>query len=230
MTRRGVTLLELLLGLVLVALLAPVGVALLRSAARGGILAATQLARERDATAFTMLLDHDLRHGVRTDLAIPTTAVLTFDRPVGEAAVCGLVSGAPLLRTAAWHGGRAPAAGRDEMLVLVAPEPASWLRRVIVSVGPGSCPDGAPAMRIDPDLAVSHAEWVRVIEPIRLRRYPSGGREWLGLEHRWNGTVVQPFAGPVTPAGVQWTLFPDALHAGIGPVAGITATLRLPLE
>lgn len=230
MNRRGMSLIELLLAVTMLGLLAAMTAPLLRGVTQAAHQAGRRLAVERDATAFAALLDHDLRHAAASDVGAPAATILEHDRPVGEAPVCGLLLGAPLVRTADWRGWRLAAVARDAMHVLVVPEPTHWQRRVITALTSANCPDGTPAIRLEPDLPLTGAEWIRVVEPVRLRRYASSGREWLGLEHRWNGTSIQPLAGPVLPGGVQWILHPAELFASLGHGGGVAVALRLPLE
>lgn len=230
LTRGGVVLFELLLALACLGVLVAATLPLLHQASRGAGGAALRLAAERDASAFAGLMAHDLRHAVAGEVTAPQPTVLEHDRPVGEAAGCGLVAGSPLVRQSAWRGLRAATASRDELLVLTAVEPAQWQRRRLVAVSVAACPDGASALSLTSDQPVAAAEWVRVVEPVRIRRYGSGGSEWLGMEHRWNGTLIQPFAGPLVPGGLHWILHPAELAAVLTGQGGVAAALRLPLE
>lgn len=230
LSRGGVLLFELLLALACLGVLVAATLPLLRQASQGARGAALRLSAERDASAFAGLLGHDLRFAVAGEVTIPHAAVLEHDRPIGEAAACGLASGSPLIRQTTWRGLRAATANRDELLVLTAVEPAGWQRRLLVAVSGATCPDGATALRLTPDQPVVAAEWVRVVEPVRLRRYAGGGSAWLGMEHRWNGTLIQPFAGPLVPGGLHWTLHPAEVVASLAGHGGVAAALRLPLE
>lgn len=230
LSARGVTLLELLLAVVMLGILGAVVSVAARAAARGATRAIRSLGGERDATAMTMLLGHDLRAALVIDVQVPAPDRLEFDRPIGEAPVCGTGGGGILLRSAGWLGLRAPAAARDEVLLLVLADPAQWQRLVIAGTAGDTCPDGAPAIRLTTSPAPSPGLHARVVEPVRLRRYSGSGVAWLGLEHRWNGTAIQPFAGPVDSAGAGWSLVAGELLAHYRGGPRVAASIAIPLE
>lgn len=230
MTRRGTTLFEVILALVTLGLLTGASVTLLRSVAAAAAMASHRLAHERDATAIGTLMIHDLQHAADTAVHAPASGGLEYDRPVGEGVACDLVSGTPLVRASTWHGARLPAPARDEIEVLVHPDPAAWQRRRLAAVGAATCPDGSAALELAGDMPLSAAIHVRVVEPVRIRRYHAGGSEWLGMEHRWNGTLIQPFAGPLAPSGATWSHTPGILGIAFRGTIGVTAMVALPLE
>jgi len=230
MTRRGTTLLELLLVLVCLGLLVPVVVQLVRGAARTAGVAMARVGAERDATAITGLLGHDLRAAVAADIASPSMGVLEYARPIGEGLVCAVDAGRPVIRRSGWLGTRWPAPGRDALQVLAAVEPTVWLRRELVATGAHSCPDGAAGLLLTPDLALAAALVVRVVEPARLRSYASGGRRWLGLEPLAGGATIQPLAGPLMPSGWSLRLGAALLELRFVGAGRVSAALALPLE
>ncbi len=230
MTSRGATLAELVVALALLGLVGGIAAAAVRWAAGAATLIGRRAAEERDATALVALLQHDLAAAVDSEVRVPAATALEFDRPVGEAPVCGMAGDTLLLRAAAWRGERLPAAARDELVVLATADPVAWLRRAVDDVATDRCPDGSNALRIAPGLPVSAAVHVRIVEPVRLRRYASGGATAVGLEHRWNGGVIQPLAGPVDPVGVQWWHQSGALRLQFRGAAGVSASLLAPLE
>lgn len=228
--RGGVTLIELLLVLVMLGLVGLAGWALVRSSVRHAVRATTVLTSARDAAAFVALLGHDLRAASAGDITLPSTDVLEFDRPIGEALDCAGDSVAVVLRASSWRGTRLPAASRDEVWLLTDPDTAAWTRRPIVAVTSGWCRDGTAAIQLGLGLPGGRVHAVRVVEPVRLRVYTSGGRAWLGLEHRSNGTVIQPIAGPLAAGAVGFSSGPGFLAASLVGAGGVVVATRLPLE
>lgn len=228
--RRGTTLLELLVALVLLGLLVPLATAVLLAISRATERGVGRLGAERDATAVTGLLGHDLRAAAAADLASPGAGTLEYDRPIGEALVCALDAGSPVIRRATWLATRAPQAGRDQLLVLVAAIPARWRREELRDVAAATCPDGGTGLRLVVVAPFDSALVVRVVEPVRLRRYRSGGRDWLGLEPRLGGGTIQPFAGPLRAGGWRLDLGGGELNAAFTGSGGVAAAFRQPLE
>ncbi len=230
MTRRGTTLLELLLVLVFLGLLTPLMVQLVIGVARTAADAIGRVGAERDATAITGLLGHDLRSAAAADIASPAAGVLEYPRPIGEGLVCAVDAGRPVIRRSGWLGTRWPVSGRDALVVLVVADPATWLRRELVAIGAHSCPDGAAGLLLTPDIGLSAAMVVRVVEPVRLRAYASAGRRWLGLEPLAGGASIQPLAGPLVASGWSLQLGAALLQLRFAGARPVTAALALPLE
>lgn len=230
MTRRGVTLVELLLAVAVLGLLVPVFVGAARAAGAGMRLAVIRLAAERDATAIVGLLGHDLRAAASGDVAIPVATVIEYPRPIGEGLTCLVDAGRPVLRRGGWLATRAPVPGRDRLLVLTTADPAIWVWRQLLALGSHACPDGQPGLLLTPDLPIDSALVVRVVEPVRVRDYGSQGRRWLGLEPLGGGATVQPFAGPLRAGGWQLSGAAGRIDARFAGPGGIAAVLALPLE
>ncbi len=230
MSRRGTSLLELLLALAFLGLLVPIGVAVTLTISRASVLTVQRLGAERDATVVTGLIGHDLRRANASDLVIPAAGVLSYDRPIGEGLVCRLDATGVVVRRSGWLGTRLPQGGRDQLLVLETVDPAVWVHRDLTAIGAASCPDGGAGLHLVPGQPLVAALVVRIIEPVRLREYPSGGRDWLGLEHRGGGATIQPIAGPIIPGGWWLQLTGGALVARLDAAGGVTASLQQPLE
>ena len=93
---------------------------------------------------------------------------------------------------------RTPTAGRDQVLLLDPTPAPAWQRRNVTDVSPAVCPDGRSALLLQLSGGVPPAAWLRLVTPVRLRGYSSGGSRWLGLEDRLGGAGIQPVAGPMT--------------------------------
>jgi len=217
LTRRGISIVELVVALVLTTLLA---------ALCWSILAAGAF-RLRDRSE-RMSLEHSLRvvsAAVRAALepvgqdssagndlvvALPDRFVTRTTRASG--ALCEATSTAFTARATPgwWSALRNPVPGRDSLLVERLSPPSSW--EVIPLSGvpyPGACPDGSPGLVL-PVIADSAAlagvgagAPLRVFEEMELRLYASSGAMWVGLRSLATGEAIQPLAGPFATGGLQ---------------------------
>ncbi|MBK7594043.1 MAG: prepilin-type N-terminal cleavage/methylation domain-containing protein [Gemmatimonadetes bacterium] len=224
MTRRGVTLIELLLVLCLLGIVGVTVTAMVLGASRVAARATAHLAAERTAVVSASFLRHTLADGVWRDVTVAVDSI-GLGRPVGEAALCA-ASGAQLwLRRSSWSGDRAPDPTRDQL--------RSWpdsgtaaVDEAIMGVTGDLCPDGAPAWRLLRGTGAAVGWWVRVVEPTTVRRYRVGSSEWLGLSD--GGAPVQPFAGPLVAGASRFARIGGALQVDLVTVAG-SSGLSLPL-
>lgn len=225
MTRRGVTLLELLLVLSLLGIVGSTVSAMVMAASRVGARAVNQLAAERTAQVTAAFFHHALANAAWPDVSVADDAV-ALARPVGEGAVCA-VSGTQLwIRRSDWSGERAPDGARDR-LVVWPDDGLDPTREPILDVVGASCPDAAPAWRVTRGASDAIGGWVRVEEPATVRRYRVGSSEWLGLVE--GGAPVQPFAGPLVPGASRFAMVGVVLQLDLGTLAGIRG-LAIPLR
>lgn len=203
MTRRGTSLVELLVVLTLWGLLLSV-VAVLHAAA-GRLVASERraLRAQRDLTTVTALIDGAVTGSAVTDLVVrPDT--LEFDRPLAVVTPCARDGSTLVIPVPVSGFGREPTAGRDQAL-LFSEGPVRWIRRGVVAATPATCPGGASALRLDLSGPVGFAWQARLVTPVRLRRYGTAAVAWLGLEDRLGGGGIQPIAGPLG-GGVDFEL------------------------
>ncbi len=198
---RGATLVELLVTLSAAALLAAATLPLLLAAARATVRVDRGLAAERDLAATGSLLTVSLGGAALADLSVVPGPGLEFDRQVGRAVPCAQAPAEVRIDRQRWSGGRPPVAGRDEVLLLTA-DSLRWVRAGLTGVVPADCPVATPGWSLGLDRAVGSVLRVRVLEPSRLRAYPSAGTWWIGLERRLGGGPVQPIAGPIAVGGL----------------------------
>lgn len=209
MDRRGTSLAELLVVLATAAVVAAMVVPLLGAASRAVVVADRRLASERDALALTALLGASLAPSGVDDLnVVPGGEQLEFDRQVGRGSACAVGPGTLTIDPASWRGVRDPEAGRDAVLLL-ASDSLRWQRARIVARSDGSCPGGGGGWLLTLDRPLGPGRRLRVVEPGRVRSYPSGAGWWLGLERRFGTGAIQPFAGPVAPGGLSAALAVD---------------------
>lgn len=229
MNRRGVTLLELLIGLVLLAMLGVVVTTTLTTASRVAIRAVTRLATARTISVTGALLREELGHRGRDEVTVAGATSVDFSRVVGDAPVCDVQGHLVALRQSEWWGIRDPEPDRDDALLLSDVATGSWVANTIVAVGNGHCPDGSAAIQLTVGSTVAAAAVARIVEPVRLRGYLSNGNGWWGLAPASGLSPVQPFAGPLaTPIGGT-SFIGTALLLRFRPAAGGDTVLAFPL-
>lgn len=248
MTRRGFTLLEMLVALVVAAV---VLVAALRAetslaaAVRGRAERAGAASHLRAAVGLLRFelasLGIDPRAG--SDLAVVAPGRVVFRAHRGLVPVCGLGPDSIILagRLAPWKP-RIPVPVRDSILLLAPGDSAgaeAWLPApLLAGPTPGLCPGGlgGQVYRIALDsaaaaLAAARPETVgRVFETIAVEGYGSAATWHFGQEGLSAGATLQPIAGPLAgPAGFEvagWdrTGAPAAVPAAI---AGLDVVFRV---
>jgi prepilin-type N-terminal cleavage/methylation domain-containing protein len=240
MTRRGFTLTELLVAVVVSGFLALL---------TGGVLAgaATRL-RDRSER---MGLEHALRVSLGAAAALaeplgldsaagadltgagPSTLLARSTRGVGV--VCGVEGGRVLARSGAawWRAMRVPVGGRDSLLIASRELPVRWIPLPLL--GPpasGWCPDGSPALALPTAVApeqlamLGSGSPLTLFEPVEIRLYSSAGASWVGVRLVATGEAVQPLAGPFADARFEYL---DGSGAPAGSPSTV-AMIRLALE
>jgi hypothetical protein len=229
MNRRGLTLVELLLGLVLLGLFGIAATGTLVTASRASVRAIRGLAVGRIMVSTGALLREELGSSDSGEVRIAAATAVDFRRTVGAAAVCEVRGSQVLLRTSDWVGTRDSEAGRDEAVLLTDVPSGRWSVVPITAVSGDRCPDGSSAILLTLSVPPGAAGYARIAEPVQLRGYLSGGSGWWGLAPASGGSSVQPFAGPLD------TPLPTIGHSAAGlllrfhPTFGVDTVLRVPL-
>jgi|CXWL01.1.fsa_nt_gi prepilin-type N-terminal cleavage/methylation domain-containing protein len=225
MTRRGVTLLELMLVLCLLGIVGSTVTAMVVAAGRMGARAMIQLTAERTVQVTAAFFRHELATSTWAEVTVVADSV-TMARPVGEGAVCDSSGAFLWVRRGGWTGERAPDAARDRLVVWpdggVAPS-----REALIAVTGATCPDAGPAWRLTRGAVGAIGGWVRTEEPTTVRRYRAGSSDWLGLIE--GGAPVQPFAGPLLVGASLFAQVGSALQLDLVTPAGWRG-LTLPLR
>lgn len=217
LTRRGFTLVELLVAAVISGVLAVLTGGLVAASAsrlrdRSERMALEQSLRVSLGAAAAMLEPLGADSGAGPDLSqtAPGSFIARSSRATGFLCAAGsdllhVRAGAPW-----WRAVRTPVAGRDSLLIATLVGTERWI--VAPILGPptaGACPDGSAAFllptSVPPALAaqIGAGSPLRVFEPVELRIYASGGASWIGLRQLQTGEAIQPLAGPFAGAGLE---------------------------
>lgn len=241
LTRRGFTLVELLVAAVISGVLAVL---------TGGLV----------ATSASRLRERSERMALEQALRVSLGAAAAMLEPLGADSVAGpdlsqtgagsfvarssratgvLCAAAPhMLQVRAgtpwWRAVRGLVAGRDSLLIATLGGPDRWIAAPLLGApSSGACPDGSAGFFLPTVVSPAAAALIgagsplRVFEPVELRIYASGGGSWIGLRQVKTGEAIQPLAGPFTGAGLSlaytdWSAMPASGSA----VAQVTLMVR----
>lgn len=250
MSRRGFSLVELVVALALALMVTGAIHRLVISTHRLSRVQAAQIDLQTNVRATGMVLANELRElnavangsAEQTDILTATATGVTYRATRGIGFLCA-PSTAGRLRIArnTFSGFRDPQPLRDGAYLLLEGNPAAgvedvWLQLSIVGVSSNTVCAGTPTI----DLAVLPATAVdipvgtpvRLFEPMELRLYQSGGNAWLGARSISTGEAIQPVTGPLTPNdGLQLSYFtaggalstnPASIRSVLIRVRGIT--------
>ena len=227
--RAGLTLVEVLTGLVLLALLGSIAAAVVRGAALEAAKNWSALDRTRTIGVAASLLHEDLRDASVADVVVSVPASLEFAAPVGDAPVCGLAAHELFLVSQAWSGARSVEAGRDVALVLADPAGERWDTAAVTGVADDRCLDGGgAAVRLTLAHAPAGAAAVEVFEPVRVAAYHAGAADWFGLAPA-GPSSLQPFAGPISTGSAAFAVRGNQFVAEFTPQSGRDTVLSIPL-
>ena len=217
MTRRGFTLVEALLAVVLLAIVGQSMLQLLTVSQRLFRAQSERAALQAAIRSGLSLLPAELRELGPGDIVALAPDQLVYRGMRSTAVACALTAGSVSLRRELAYGYRAIAAGRDSLLLFVERDPSSasddsWeVLPVTGPAGTGLCPDGGPATAIPTSVPIATLDAVELDAPVRtfelmqVRLYQSGGQDWLGSRSVSGGeSQVQPVLGPLAADGLRF--------------------------
>lgn len=241
LTRRGFTLVELLVAAVVSGVLAVLTGGLVAASAsrlrdRSERMALEQSLRVSLGAAAAILEPLGADSGAGPDLSqtAPGSFVARAARATGV--LCGAAPNLLHIRAGAqwWLAVRGLVAGRDSLLIATLAGADRWIAAPLLGAPvSGACPDGSAAFLLPtavPPVAAAQigaGSPLRVFEPVELRIYASGSASWIGLRQLQTGEAIQPLAGPFAGAGLDltytdWTAMPASGSA----VAQVTLLVR----
>ena len=215
---KGFTLVEVMIGLVLMLLLAAVGLRFFLLQHWAGI-AQTETSNVQAALrAGGLFLTAELRELGGTpgdpDILVFGADSLTYRAMRGTGVSCARSAGTILLVASTFSGFRTVQAGRDSLLLhfegsVYSPSDDRWIHLPINSVGGSSCA-GVPAIQIATSLdtlryplsGFASLAPLRTFEVMQVKLYQSGSDYWLGARSVTAGETIQPLTGPLTQNGL----------------------------
>lgn len=216
MTRRGLTLVECLVGVTISGVLLGAMCAVLLAGQRAAIALAAALDARGNAEAAGSVLAGELRVLAPGELIALTESSVTIRalRGTGTACAVDAAGGTITLHEPTWSGLRAIDPARDSLRLLAERDPDrgdddAWILAGIVSAGAGSCGTDAGVLvrlsGVTPGVldSVGTGAPARLFEVAEYRRYSDGvGERWLGVRGPsppgWSPS--SPIAGPLNPS------------------------------
>jgi prepilin-type N-terminal cleavage/methylation domain-containing protein len=241
--RRGFTLVELVMALVVLGLVAAALARIFISQQRLTVAQVEQASMQANVRTGTLILANELRElgtglSSGTDIKSFTATTFRYRAMRSLALACRVTSTSVRIRVDPMFGARPIIAVQDSMLVFVEGDPGTssddrWASLRISSVTAGSiCPsDGSPAITLGTSINtfiyplasfVLDAP-VRTFEIMELAPVIAGGHNWLGAHSlsKPGGEPLTPVAGPITVAGLSFTYLD-----GNGNVTGTRSNIR----
>ncbi|HEV8148674.1 MAG TPA: type II secretion system protein [Gemmatimonadales bacterium] len=244
LSRKGSSLIELLVALALVGVIAAVVARLLLSATmqlrdRSERITGEQALRvaANEFRAVVEGLGQDAATGADLGVMGPASLSARVTRAAGV--VCAASPGLLVVHAGPdwWTALRDPVAGRDSVLA-AHPADTGW-RAFAIAAPPGSasCPDGGPGISLPVagdslgQAGIGAGSPLRLVEQVELRLYVSAPDQWLGMRLLATAQAIQPFAGPLAASGLGITyrrrdaspaLLPAEVAAAAVRVAALT--------
>jgi hypothetical protein len=229
--RRGFTLPDLLVGLILLSLIATLAVRMTLTFSR---VLRGQRERAGLQSAFTAgfgLLAADLGEIGPGDLSLVSPDLMQYRAFRASGLACSLQGTEVLVLLERFASSRLPQAGRDSLLLYLGGSQSAgsvdeWLAAPVAGVTRTTC-NGRPALQLTTALdsarllgvALPALVPIRTFEVMQARLYSSLGAWWLGLRSVGAGETFQPVAGPFEGAGSPFRYFDSTGTETLVPVA-----------
>jgi prepilin-type N-terminal cleavage/methylation domain-containing protein len=223
-TRRGFTLVELLVAMILLAIVGGAIIRLLASSQRLSRRQSEQVLLQANVRSGALLIPSELRElsvsATGTDILAMAATDITYRALRVTGAACAVTAGSPGsvgLRRSLYFGYRTLAATRDSLLIFMDADPNlttddRWGSFAVTGAPTaGTCPDGQPALVVP---AIVHADSVafmqieapvRSFEVMQLALFQQDSKYWLGARSVSADPtgVLQPVLGPLRSDGLQ---------------------------
>ena len=220
--RAGFTLVELLMGLIIMGIVATVLTRVFISQQRLTVAQVEQASLQANVRTGTLILANELRElaaGVSggADIKSFRADSLSYRAMRSFAISCQIGASSVRVHRDPIFGARPISPGRDSMLLFVDRLPNTdtddqWWNLAITDTSAATCPDGTPAIRLGtnsppPATDVPGDAPVRTFEIMEIAPVLAGGHNWLGAHSltKPGGEPLTPVAGPITLAGLTFT-------------------------
>lgn len=247
MTRRGFTLVELLIALVMMGIVSAAVYQVLVSNQRIYRQQTQRIELNDNLRSAIAILPGELRElnandPAGSDIIAMSESTITYKAMRNLYVTCGSQTiGNLMYLDTAIAGLRPLDAARDSVLIFADSTTGTarddrWVHANVVSVTPANnCPGGAPSYDVTLTPGVLGTDTVLRGSPVRgfeiqeVRRYPdASGNTWLGARryHKtdgWGG--LQPVVGPLTAGGLRMTYFDSA--GAVAATPGLVALIQI---
>ena len=247
--RRGFTLVEILVSLVVMLIVSGAIYQLLNSSQRLSRSQAERVSLQSNVRSGALIVPTELRElatfvGGAADqndvLNIPAGGTdITYQAMRGIGFVCQLPT-ATEIRIARYSGYRDPQATRDGLYVFIDGTDATstddvWLPLTVTGVATASTCGATPAiaLTVSPSNTVlqtlPNGTPVRVYEKMQLQLYTdAGGKSWLGARSVNTGEAIQPVLGPLTSNGLalEYLDASGSITTDLTAIKSIRVTIR----
>jgi prepilin-type N-terminal cleavage/methylation domain-containing protein len=223
-TRRGFTLVELLVALVLLSIVGGVIVRLIATSQRLSRQQSEQVLLQGNVRTGALLVPSELRElavsGTTTDIQSMGTSDITYRALRASGVACSITAGAPgsvRLRRSLYFGYRTLAASRDSLLIFMDDNADlttddRWSAFAVTGTPTtGTCPDGQPAIVVPTTIHADSLARMQLDAPVRsfevmqLALFQQNTRYWLGARSVSADptSTLQPVLGPLRSDGLQ---------------------------
>ena len=220
--RRGFTLVEILVSLVVMVVVTGAIYKMLTSSQRLARAQAERVSLQSNVRSGALIVPAELRelntvlgNVLNTDVLTALPTDITYRAMRGIGFVCQTPTATEIrVARSSYSAYRDPAAGRDGVYIFIDGNPDIatddvWLPLGVTGVTAASSCGGAIALTVTPSTtaltAVPVGTPVRIYETMQLQLYSSGGKNWLGARSVSAGeTSMQPVLGPLTANGLAF--------------------------
>ncbi|MGE5091370.1 MAG: PilW family protein [Bacillota bacterium] len=221
--RRGFTLVELIVALVLLSIVGGVIIKLLASSQRLARHQSERVLLQSNVRTGSLLVPSELRelgvNATTADIQAMAANSITYRALRATGVACAVTPGAPgtvTLRKSLYFAYRPLQASRDSLLIFMDNDANlltddRWGAYAITGAPvSGVCPDGRPAWVVPAVVAVDSVALMQLETPVRsfeimqIGLLADGGKFWLGARSVSGGeTALQPVLGPLRSDGLQ---------------------------
>jgi prepilin-type N-terminal cleavage/methylation domain-containing protein len=251
--RRGFTLVEVLIALLIMGVVTGAIYKLLNTNQRLAVAQAEQVTLQSNVRTGSLVVPSELRElntltgGAEDQIDVrdadPDGVEYRAARGLGLLCLAAVAGPGPLplvVAQSSWTGIRAPDLNRDSLYLFVdgdedEDEDDQWLPMDITNVvaGPSACGAGVPGWTLTVGgplpASVPANTPVRLFEVMRLQLTPNGGQWWLGAQSISGGDAgLTPVLGPLTANGFALQYFDStgAVTADRGAIKSIRITVQ----